>query len=121
MRIIPANGALGLRRVVVRALIEKIGGIARHEKSVREAGRHPQHMPVLGREFRADPLAKRRCASPQIDSHIEHGAADDAHEFSLRLLDLIVQAAQRVPNRAAVIVLNEVSGDSAGGEFAPLP
>ena len=43
------------------------------------------------------------------------------HQFPLRLLDLVVQAPQRVAHRVAVVVLHELHVDAGGGELALLP
>ena len=50
-----------------------------------------------------------RRAAPQVDRDVEHLAGDRAHQLSLRVLDLVVQAAQHAAPRARVVVLHEVA------------
>src|SRR6202040_2984355 len=48
-------------------------------------------------------------------------AGHHSHQFSLRLRDLVVQAAQDAAPRMAVVILNELQIEAAGGELALLP
>src|SRR5579863_8059142 len=96
LRIIPAYRALVLRGVEVSALVEKIDLVAEGNVAVREARRHPQHMMIHVIEYRADPLTEARRAAANVNRDIEHLTTCHAHQLALRLLDLIVQTAQRV-------------------------
>ena len=51
-----------------------------------------------------------------IDCHIENFAGNDPHQFSLRLLNLIVQAAQDALAGLGMIVLHKIKRDSGFGE-----
>src|SRR5205823_4397281 len=53
--------------------------------------------------------------SAQIDGDVEHAAADDAHQLSLRLPDLIMQPAQHAARGAGMIVLDEAHVEVRGG------
>jgi hypothetical protein len=86
---------------------------------VREAGRDPHLALVLGRQFAAIPLAEGRRALADIDRHVEHRAGGGAHQLALRLLDLVMQAAQHAFRRARVVVLHELGGDA--GQLGKAP
>src|SRR5271166_2923178 len=72
-------------------------------------------------QLRAPGLAEGRRAEPQIDDRVEYGTRGDAHELALRVRDLQVHAAQCPLRRAALIVLNEVRGDSGFEKLDRLP
>src|SRR5581483_6473636 len=74
--------------------------------------RDPEQLMVLSRQAQPDPFAEARTRSAQVDDDVEHFAGDDAHELSLRLLDLVVQAAENSARRARMIVLHEVDVDA---------
>ena len=94
VRVVPQQRALVRRRVVVSALVLKIRRFGQHEESMRESGRHPQHVVVSLGQLHAHPAAERRRAAAQIDRDVEYRAAGHAHQFSLRVLHLVMQAAQ---------------------------
>ncbi len=85
-----------LRSIVVRALVEKIDFLAERDISMGESRRYPQQMMVGLAEHHANPLAEARRAAAYVHRDIEHLAAANAHEFPLRLLDLVMQTAQRM-------------------------
>src|SRR5581483_10588539 len=110
--IVPRDRALVLRRPVVRRLVEEVGRLREHQEAVAETGRDPEQLMVLSRQAQPDPFAEARTRSAQVDDDVEHFAGDDAHELSLRLLDLVVQAAENSARRARMIVLHEVDVDA---------
>src|SRR5450756_1593557 len=63
------------------------------------------------------PTESRRVL-PDIHRDIEHRALHHAHQFSLRLPDLIMQSAQHVLRGARVVVLHEI--DIASGQLGKL-
>src|SRR5450755_1963798 len=121
MRIIPADRALMLGRVVIRAFIEEIDFLAQRKITVRKPGRHPEHVMVRVAENDAHPLPKAWRAAPDVDCDIKYLAARHTHELALGLLNLKMQSAQRMPSRMAVIVLHEGHGDAGGAKFLRLP
>jgi len=121
LRVVPANAALVLGGVEVAALVLNLGRAARHVEPVGETGRDPQHPLVVRGEVRADPAAERRRAFAKIDGHVEDLAGRRAHELSLRLPDLVVQAAQRALHGAAVVVLHELEVDARSREPRAMP
>ena len=68
--------------------------IGEHQKTVREAGRDPEQFAVLGRQVRPAPAAEGERMAADVHHHVVHRARDHAHEFALRLADLVVQAEQ---------------------------
>ena len=63
----------------------------------------------IGSQHVAIPNPIRRRALPQVDNHIEHGAGGHPNQFSLRRISrLIVQPAQDMLRRSAVVVLQEI-------------
>ena len=59
-------------------------------------------------EFNADILPERRRAFPDVDGNVKNHALHHTYQLALRVLDLIMQAAQHVFGRARVVVLNEI-------------
>ena len=57
----------------------------------------------------------------QVDRDVEHFAGDDAHELALRVLDLVVEAAQHAAPRARVVVLHERRVEPGRRERARVP
>src|SRR3569623_2583925 len=55
VRDVPEHADLGLRRVIVGALVSKQRRLTRDQKAVREAGRHVELTRVLGRQYDAFP------------------------------------------------------------------
>ncbi len=82
---------------------------------MREALRYPHLALVLGRQLAAIPLAEGRRTLAQIDGHVKHRALGHAHQLALRLLDLVMQAAQHALGRTRMVVLHEQLGDT--GQF----
>jgi hypothetical protein len=89
------------------AFVRHIGNIAKDEESVPKPRRNPHLLSVSGLQGHATPFAKVRRRAPEIDSDVEDDTAHGAYELALRLLQLKMQPAQYVANRAAVIVLRE--------------
>jgi hypothetical protein len=58
--------------------------------------RDPQRFAMVSGEFNRDMPAICRGAAAQIDCYIEDGAICYAHQLSLRLVNLIVNAAQHI-------------------------
>jgi len=71
-------------------------------------------MLAVGGEDFAHPLTEGRGSLAKVDRHFEDLAFLHAHEFALRLLDLVMQATQRVLGAATVVVLHEPCGFAAG-------
>jgi hypothetical protein len=82
--------------------------LAEHQETVRKARRHPELAVVVGAQLHAHPLAERGRAFADVHRHVEHGPLHHAHQLALRLLDLVVQAAQHAFAAAAVVVLHEL-------------
>jgi hypothetical protein len=76
---------------------------------------------VFGAEPRAGPAAEAGRGAAQVHRYVEHRARDHADEFSLRLLDLIMEPAQHEAGGAAVIVLDKARIDPGGGEVPRVP
>src|ERR1700693_3722896 len=106
-RIVPQDAALILRMVKVTALVKELGGLAQNQIAVREPGWHVHLAPILRRKYPALPLAEMRRAVSDINHHIKHLALNHTAKLGLRMLNLIVQSPQGVPDRSGVIVLNE--------------
>lgn len=113
-RVVPGEAALELRGVVVGRLVQEVGRLAEHHEAVREAGRHPQLAVVVLAEFDPVPLPEGRRALAQVHRHVEDAALDDPYELALRVLDLVVQAAQHALGGAGVVVLHEVHLEAGG-------
>jgi len=58
------------------------------------------------------PAAEGGGTAAQVEENVEHFPADYTYQLALRLLELIVQAAQDAVCGVRMIVLNELSGDA---------
>ena len=79
---------------------------------MREPLGHPELPVVVARERHADPLAERGRVEPDVDGDVVDLALEDAHELSLAVRQLVVQAAQDARHRVRDVVLHEVRRDS---------
>lgn len=113
-RVVPGQAALELRRVVVRRLVQEVCRLTEHHEAVRKARRNPQLPVVVLAEFDPVPLPEGRRRPAQVHRHVEDAALDDPYELSLRLLDLVVQAAQHAFAGAGMVVLHEVHVEPGG-------
>jgi hypothetical protein len=69
---------------------------------------HPELLVVVFAQLYSGPLPKGWRAFSDIHSHIKYRAAHHAHQFALRLVQLVVQSAQYAFDAATVVVLHEV-------------
>jgi hypothetical protein len=107
--------------VEVGALVEEVGIVREHVEAVGKAGRHPQHAVVGRAQPGSEPLPQGRRAAPQVHRDIEHLAHHHPHQLALRLLGLVVQAAQDAVCRTAVVVLHEVEVETGGAKGVGIP
>ena len=109
------------RRIKIRAAVHEIREVAQHQKAVGEPRGNPQHVMVFIGQRDARPSTECRRAAPDIDGDVEHRAGDHADQFSLGVLNLVMQPAQSVFGGAAVVVLHKLRVASGGGKLALLP
>ena len=102
------------RRVVVGGFVQKLCGIAGHQKAMRKACRYPELLAVVFAQLHAHPLPEGGGALADIHRHIKYRPAHHAHQLALGLLDLIMQAAQHALGAAAVVVLHKVQVQAGG-------
>lgn len=93
--------------VVVGGFVEDFGGFGKDKETVGETDGHPELFFVFGAEAFSNPLAEAGGALADVYGDVEDFALDDADEFALGLLDLVVEAPEDVLGRAGVIVLDE--------------
>src|SRR5438445_2078765 len=110
---VPARADLVRAVVEVRALVFDFRHLAEHAETVRETRGNEDLPEVLLAQPVAHPLAEGRRAGPDVDGDVEDLSAHRAHQLPLRSRSLRMQAAQRPPHRARVVVLHEVVGDAA--------
>ncbi len=72
-----------------------------------EAWWNPKHPAVLGRKGNTSPLSELGRVTPDIDSHIEDFAMQNADELTLSLLDLIVKPSENSAPGTGMIVLHK--------------
>src|SRR5690606_25470095 len=105
--VVPEQRTLGGRRIVVRGLVDDLRPVAHHVEPVGEAGRDPELAPVRRGQRRAQPLPEGRGVATEVDDDVEYLPDHDPHQLALRLPDLVVQAAERAPPGAGLVVLHE--------------
>ncbi len=69
---------------------------------------YPELMLIVGAEQSSYPFAEMGGGFAQIDGDIKNLPLDDAYQFTLRLLRLVVQTSQYAFSRTRMIVLYEV-------------
>ena len=84
---------------------------------MRETGGYPRELAVRSRQVFADPVAEGLRIAAEVHGDIEHDAGRHPHQLALRFSDLVMQAAQHVLRRAAVVVLDELGRQAVGGEI----
>jgi hypothetical protein len=104
--------------VKTTTLIQELHRIRECEKSVREPSGNIDLIVCTGGEEHAGPFSKGGRARTDIDGNIKGFPFDDTAKFCLRMLELIMQSAERVLDGAGVVILNERSGDAQLGEFS---
>ena len=116
--IVPQHAAIVRRRVGARHLVEHLGVGLERAEAVREADRHEELRPVLGRNLGGDVAAEGRRAAPQIDRDVEDAPARHPDQLGLGVRrGLEMQAADRARlRRARMIVLDEFEVDAGGGQ-----
>ncbi|MPN33590.1 hypothetical protein SDC9_181079 [bioreactor metagenome] len=75
-------------------------------------GGNPYLPLVFGGKPLPDPLAVSGRAFADIDHDVKDLALYNANQFALRLLDLIVKAAQDVANRTRMVILHKMRPDA---------
>jgi hypothetical protein len=118
--IVPNNAVLVAGSVEVAALVEELDGIAQRQKSVSKSRRDKNLVMVVRGEADAGPFAEMGRASANIHGHIKGFAFDDAAKLGLRMVGLLVQAAQRAPYRARMVIPHKLFGDAQRGELAAM-
>ena len=74
---------------------------------MRKTGWNPELAFVFRRNDRSRPLTKGWRTLSDIDRDVEDLASNDTDQFSLWLLDLVVQTPQNILRGAGMIVLNK--------------
>lgn len=69
---------------------------------------------VFCRQHSSHPFAKVAGAASQIDCYIEYFSLRHSYQFSLRVLNLVMQAPQYISHGTAVIVLDELHVHTCG-------
>ena len=123
IRVIPADVAVALRRVVVVRLVLHLDIVRQRDEAMRKAARDEELLLVLRRQLHADPLAELRRALADIDRHIKDRAARRTQELRLtHRVELIVQPAQRpLLSRVRLIVLHKIHRDASRLHLALRP
>ena len=92
--------------------VDDIGARAQNTESVGESLRDVQLVLRGGVENDADPAAEAVGPAAYVDRHIEDPSRENRDELRLRVLDLIVQAAQDGARRPRMVVLHEPCVDT---------
>ena len=116
--VVPHQATFILRVVKARALVHERRRLAEHNKAVGKAFGNVELLLVLGRERDALPLAERRASLAQVHRHVKDFAIDHAHELSLRVLFLEVQAAEHTLLAAGFVVLHKDHIEPCSIKFA---
>ena len=114
LRVVPADVAVALRRVVVVRLVLHLDIVRQGDEAMCKAARDEELLLVLRRELHADPLAELRRALADVHRHIEDRAARRTQELRLaHRIELVMQPAQRpLLSRVRLIVLHKIYMDA---------
>ena len=107
--VVPPQRTLMFGRPVVGGLVQAFGALAGNHEAVRKARRYPQLAPVFRRQFNPHPAPEKGGGTAHIDHHIVNRPLSHPHQLSLRLTDLVVQAAQDIPGGLGMIILNKIA------------
>lgn len=115
LRVVPADVAVALGRVVVVRLVLHLDVIRQRDEAMRKAARDEELLLVLRRKLHADPLAELRRALADVHRHIKDRAARRTQELRLaHRIELVMQPAQRpLLSRVRLIVLHKIYMDAS--------
>jgi len=120
--IIPAQHAFGLWIVRRGDFVVEIRRITHHQETMRTARRNVKAFVGISGQHISVPDSEGGRTSTQIDENIEHGAGGHPNQLSLcRISILIVQPAQNVLGRSAVVVLHEIKIEPDLAESLAVP
>ena len=120
VRVAPKKSPLKFRRVKISGLINDFRPFACHIEPMGESGWNPGLDFIFRREYGSFPLAECRRTPPEIHADIEDFADDNAHQLSLRPLDLVMQPSKSKTPRFRMAVLDELRLNSIGLESPPV-
>ena len=92
-RIIPRDSPIICSDVRRCALVSHICQIGEDAEAMREPGGNPHRQEVLVVELSAEPFSERWRSTPDVDSNVEDLATRYMHELSLRMIELVMKAA----------------------------
>src|ERR1700730_11738397 len=95
-----------------------MGSLGHDSEAVSKSARNPQHAFVLAGKFDGFPFTEGRRAAAEVERNIKNLAGDSAHEFSLGLANLVVQAADDILLGVGMVVLYEWLRDAEVGKRA---
>src|ERR1700677_3782461 len=101
-----------LGSVEVCRLVEDLSAFRHHHETVRETGGNPKHSAIAATQRFPHPLAECRRMAPEIERDVVDFSAQTANQLSLRVMNLVVEAAYHVPPGERLIVLNERTLDT---------
>ena len=121
--VVPEDAAFARRVVSAGGLVEDFGRLGEDEEAVGEAFGDPEHFElaliVARLEIEPGPPAEVGGMTAEIDGDIPDMPGEDADEFSLRMSELVVEAAKHTPGGERLIVLREgvrkIEGDEGIG------
>ena len=117
-RVVPHQATFILRVVEAGALVHKCRRLAENHEPVCKTFGNVELLLVFGRKRNAFPLAKRRAALAQVHRHVKDFTLDYAHELSLRILLLEVEAAEYALLALGFVVLHEDHIEAGSVKFA---
>ena len=71
------QGLFGIGVVVIRAFINELGRIGKHQEAVRESGWDPHLKAILSTQPSAIPMTKSSGVLAQVHCHVEHFTRDN--------------------------------------------
>ena len=101
-----------LRRPEVGGFVEDFGSVGEDHEAVCETGGNPEHFAIGGAQSFSHPLAEGGRIAAEIDGDVVDFSPETADEFSLGLLDLVVETTHHALVGEGLIVLNEGTGDA---------
>ena len=114
VRVIPADVAVALGRVVIVRLILHLHIVRQRDEAMCKAARDEELLLILRRELHADPLAELRRALADVHRHIKNRAARRTQELRLaHRIELVMQPAQRpLLSRVRLVILHKIYMDA---------
>jgi hypothetical protein len=119
-RIVPDYRAFTGGVIEISRFVKNFGGVREDKKAVSKTFRDPEQLEVVVRrlrpEVKACPFTEVGGFAAKVDGNVPDMTGEHAHEFALRSLNLVMQAAEHTFDRKGLVVLDKLVRKTNGGK-----